>query len=233
MSEKKTGEVPGRGKIALLAISRFAPMLVVLGALFFASAGDLAWGNAWIYLGTLGALMIIVLAYLLIRDPALLEKRLRTRERRSAQKRCVSTGIALIALIYVVPGLDRRFGWSSVPAAFVWIGVAALVAGYILFLAVMRANSYASRVIEVQEGQKVIDTGPYSLLRHPMYSASLVIYIASPLVLGSWWAVIPALAYLPLLAMRIRDEEAMLRRELPGYAEYCARVRWRIFPGIW
>ncbi len=97
----------------------------------------------------------------------------------------------------------------------------------------MRFNSYASRVIEVQEGQRVIDSGPYSIVRHPMYTASLVIYLGTPLALGSWWALIPAFAYLPMLMLRIRDEEAMLRRDLPGYDAYCAKRRWRIVPGIW
>lgn len=233
MSETKTTEAPDRGKIVLLVLSRFIPGFLLLGALFFGTAGSLAWGNAWIYLGTLAGLMILVLGYLLARDPALLEKRMKARERRGAQKRCVAASFFAIAPLFVLPGLDRRFGWSIVPQAVVWVALAAVVAGYALFFTVMRANSYASRVIEVQEGQKVIDTGPYSAVRHPMYAATVLIYLASPVVLGSWWAAIPAIAYLPLLGLRILDEEAMLRRELPGYAEYCGKVRWRILPGIW
>jgi protein-S-isoprenylcysteine O-methyltransferase Ste14 len=220
-------------KIALLAIPRFFLGFLALGALLFGSAGDLRWINAWLYLGIIAGLMILALAYLLMRDPALLEKRMRTRERRGTQKLFVVAGSLAIIPLFALPGFDRRFGWSTMPELFMWIGLAGLVAGYALFFAVIRANSYASRVVEVQEGQRVIDTGPYSVIRHPMYAATILIYLASPFALGSWWALIPALGYLSLLPLRIRDEESLLRRELPGYEEYCGKVRWRILPGAW
>jgi protein-S-isoprenylcysteine O-methyltransferase Ste14 len=224
---------PGRGKTALMVITRFVPGFVAIAALLFLPAGSLGWTKGWIYLCVLVALMIAVLSYFLLRDPALLRKRMQVRERRSAQKLCVSLSFPMILATFVIPGLDWRFGWSSMPAALAWIGLGLAVAGYVLFFAVLRHNSYASRLIEVQEGQRVVDTGPYSVLRHPMYAASFTIYLGTPLALGSWWALIPALAYLPLLMLRVRDEEALLLKELPGYAEYCARKRWRILPGIW
>jgi protein-S-isoprenylcysteine O-methyltransferase Ste14 len=233
MNDAATTGGRGRGKVALLVLSRFVPGFAAVGALIFAPAGSLAWGRGWIYLGLVAALLVVSLSYFLVRDPGLLEKRMRTREHRKAQKLCVTLSLFPVLAVFVVPGLDWRFGWSAMPAALPWIGLAAAAAGYALFFAVMRANSYASRIIEIQEGQRVIDTGPYAIVRHPMYCASILIYVASPLALGSWWALIPALCYAPSLVIRIRDEEAMLRRELPGYEEYCARTRWRLLPGLW
>ena len=233
MEKVKGIDAPSKGRLALLVLSRFVPGFLAVAAILFVPAGSLAWPNGWIYIGSLGGLMAVALGYMLLRDPALIEKRLKFRERRKAQKRCIAASYLVILPFFALPGLDWRFSWSRMPLAFVAIGLALVIAGYALFFAVMKANSYASRVIEVQEGQKLIDTGPYALMRHPMYSANALIYLASPLVLGSWWALIPAVAFLPFLALRIRDEEAMLSRELPGYAEYRERVRWRMLPGIW
>jgi protein-S-isoprenylcysteine O-methyltransferase Ste14 len=233
MDKAKIDARPDRRRLAILVASRFVPGILVIGALLFATAGSLSWANGWVFLGSLSGLMAVALAYLIARDPALLEKRLRLRERRAAQRRCVSASFAIILPLFILPGLDWRFGWSRVPAAIAGLGLALVVVGYALFFLVIRVNSYASRVIEVQEGQRVIDTGPYAVLRHPMYAANALIYLGSPLLLGSWWAMIPALAFLPFLVLRILDEEAMLRKELPGYAEYCGRVRWRFVPGLW
>ena len=224
---------PRRGKIALMALTRFVPGFAAIGALLFLPAGSLEWPGGWIYLWTLVALMIAVLSFFLVRDPGLLEKRMKIRERRNSQKLCVSLSLPLILSIFVIPGLDWRFGWSRMPTVLPWVGLSLAVAGYALFFAVMRFNSYASRVIEVQEGQRVIDAGPYSIVRHPMYAASFVIYLGTPLALSSWWALIPSFAYLPMLMMRIRDEEDMLKRDLPGYEDFCSKRRWRMLPGIW
>jgi protein-S-isoprenylcysteine O-methyltransferase Ste14 len=139
----------------------------------------------------------------------------------------------IVIPLYVLPGLDWRFGWSKVPLWAVIVATLVLVAGYALFVLVMRTNSYASRVIELNEGQKVIDSGPYALVRHPMYVSSITIYVASPIVLGSWWALIPAFVFPFLMVLRIRSEEAFLRKELPGYEEYAKRVPWRLIPGIY
>ena len=233
MDQDNIDAKPDRGRLAFLVASRFVPGILAIGALLFISAGSLSWANGWIFLGTLSGLMVVALAHLIAHDPELLEKRLRLRERRVAQKRCVAASVVVIIPLFLLPGLDWRFGWSKVPAIVVAIGLAVVIAGYALFYVVMRFNSYASRVIEVQEGQKVIDSGPYAVVRHPMYVANALIYLGSPLVLGSWWALIPVLAFLPFLVVRIRDEEVMLRKDLPGYAEYCAKVRWRMVPGLW
>ncbi len=233
MVDKDGSKIPSRARITLLAASRFGLGFLVLGILLFGSSGDLAWRGAWRYLGVIAGIMALVAAYLLAFDPELLEKRMRTREARGPQKRCVAASSLVILPLFALPGLDRRFAWSSLPEAAQWAGLALVVAGFALFFSVVRTNSYASRVIEVQAGQKVIDTGPYSALRHPMYAATILIYFGSPLALASFWALVPAAAYLPLLVLRILDEEAMLRRDLPGYEEYCRRVRFRLVPGLW
>jgi protein-S-isoprenylcysteine O-methyltransferase Ste14 len=233
MNQTESVPRPDKRRLVLLIASRFVPGILVIGAMLFLTAGSLSWANGWIFLGTLSCLMIVALAYLVVRDPALLERRLRLRERRVAQKRCVASSLVFVLALFLLPGLDWRFGWSKVPLALVLVGLAVSVCGYYLFFLVIRHNSYASRVIEIQEGQKVVDTGPYALMRHPMYCANCLIYLASPLLLGSWWAIIPAVAFMPFLIARILDEESMLMKELPGYDEYCRKVRWRILPGIW
>lgn len=217
----------------LRMLSRFIPGMLGIGALLFATAGSLAWEAGWRYLAVLVLMMLIVMAYFLARDPELIERRLRMREGRKRQRLVISLAGLVLVPVYVLPGIDWRLGWSGVPEGLSWAGIAAVVLGFALFFAVMLKNSYASRVVELQQGQKVIDTGPYAVVRHPMYSAMMVFYLASPIALGSWWALIPAAAYIPVIAARIRDEEAMLRTGLPGYADYCAKVRWRMLPGIW
>jgi protein-S-isoprenylcysteine O-methyltransferase Ste14 len=224
---------PSRARLLRIVLSRFVPGFAILCVVIFLPAGDLSWANGWLFLGSLAVLMLVALAWLLARDPALLERRMRTRERERPQKLVILVSLALIPGIFVLPGLDRRFGWSSVPDWVVAIGMILVIAGYVLFYLVLRANSWASRVIEVQEGQRVIDSGPYAVVRHPMYLAVITIYLAAPLVLGSWWALIPAAAFPPILAIRAMSEEKILVEGLPGYDEYRKKVRWRILPGIW
>lgn len=233
MSETKPAAAPDRRKLARAVLLRFGVGVPALGLLVFLPAGSLAYPNGWLFMGLLLALMAVALAYLFAKDPALLEKRLKTREREAGQRRVIALSSAFLLPLFGLPGLDWRLGWSKVPAWLVGAAALVLAAGYLLFLLVMRANSYASRVVEVQEGQKVIDTGPYAFVRHPLYLSSILIYLSSPLVLGSWWALIPALAFLPVLASRIKGEEELLRRELPGYEDYARRVRWRLFPGLY
>jgi protein-S-isoprenylcysteine O-methyltransferase Ste14 len=133
----------------------------------------------------------------------------------------------------LLPGFDRRFGWSDVPVALVIAADVLVFAGYALFFLVLRENSYASRVVEVTEGQKVISSGPYALVRHPMYLGAMTMYVFSPLALGSYVALIPAVLIIPILVARIRNEEQVLAQELPGYTEYMQRTRFRVVPGVW
>jgi len=206
---------------------------LILAALFFGSAGTPDYWQAWVFLLVLLTPMTFVLFYLLRRDPDLLERRLRARERQTRQQTIVVVATFIIVLAFVIPGLDRRFGWSHVPLALVLVADLILLLGYGLFFLVLRENSYAARVVQVEAGQRLVTTGPYRFVRHPMYVAVAVMYLASPLALGSAWAVLPALL-LPILIMaRIRDEERLLADDLPGYRQYQLTTKFRLIPGIW
>jgi protein-S-isoprenylcysteine O-methyltransferase Ste14 len=233
MGKTDTDTAPRRGALAARALSSFVPLLVLTGALLFGTAGSLGWGLGWRYLAAVAAMMTATLCYFALRDPALLESRLRQREGRKAQRGVMAAGLLASISLFAIPGIDRRLGWSRMPEAVAWAGLAVAALGYALFFAVMRTNGYASRSIGIREGQRLIDAGPYAIVRHPMYSASMLFYLGSAVALGSWWALIPAAANLPVLAFRIRDEEAMLMADLAGYADYRARVRRRMIPGLW
>jgi protein-S-isoprenylcysteine O-methyltransferase Ste14 len=213
--------------------SRFVLGLLAVGAFFFLTAGSLDYVNGWIFVGTFAALMLPVLIYLAAKDPSLLEKRMRTKEGERPQRRLIFASLALNLTLFGLPGIDWRFGWSHVPPWLVSAALVAMLGSFAFYVAVMLANTYASRVVEVQESQKVIDSGPYAHVRHPMYLAIAVINPSAALVLGSYWALVPAAIYPFLIAARIRGEERLLERELPGYAEYMGKVRWRLVPGLW
>lgn len=162
-----------------------------------------------------------------------MRRRLLRREQDSSQKKSIKiSGLFLIAA-FVLPGLDKRWGWSSVPAWVVILSDGLTILAYFLFLMVMRENSYGSRIITVEKGQTVIQTGPYAVVRPPMYVAMLIIYLTEPLALGSYWAMLPALAMIPAIIARIKHEEMTLEQNLPGYTEYCDVVKYRLLPGIW
>jgi protein-S-isoprenylcysteine O-methyltransferase Ste14 len=221
------------GQINRMAVKRFSGAVLVLGAIFFLPAGTLRYWQAWVYMAVLFFPMILVLRYLARHDPELLERRLAMREERKKQ-----TAIQLLASVtwlaaFLIPGLDQRFGWSAVPWQLVVVSDVMVLGGYLLFFFVMKENSYAARVIQVQEGQSVITTGPYALVRHPMYLAVLTMFLFSPLALGSYWAIIPVLLMPLFLVLRIQDEEEMLVQELPTYREYTQQTRFRLIPGVW
>lgn len=225
--------MPARSHLLATAATRWLLGLVILGALFFLPAGTLRYWQAWAYLGVLFIPMTFVLAYLLRRDPALLERRLKAKEAAPEQRLAIAlTGVALVAAL-LVAALDRRFGWSHVPVPVVVVALGLVLLSYGLFFLVIRENSFASRVVEVAEDQPVISSGPYAVVRHPMYVATNVMFLASPVALGSWWGLVPAVLVLPGMVLRILDEEQQLREGLPGYAEYCEKVRWRQVPGVW
>ena len=216
-----------------IAFVRFGAGAVVLGALFFLPAGTLRFWQAWLFMATLLAPMVFVARYLLRHDPALLERRMKHGEERTPQKAIVKATSALWLVTFLIPGFDHRFGWSSVPTWMVLLSDALVLTGYWIFFLTMRENSFAARTIRVEEGQKVISTGPYAVVRHPMYVGVSLMMLFAPLALGSWWALIPALTTPPSLMLRILDEERAMVAELPGYAEYRARVRWKLVPGVW
>jgi protein-S-isoprenylcysteine O-methyltransferase Ste14 len=223
----------GQPGVARTAASRALAAWIALPLLFLATGGSLRWWQAWIYCAILLVPMTGFLVYMVRRDPGFIARRLKMRENEAAQRRILAWGYLPIAAALVIPGLDHRFAWSRPPG---WIVAGAMVlalAGYLGILRVFLENRWAGRTIETYAGQELISTGPYALVRHPMYASSVVLYLATPLALGSWWALLPALAFIPIFAARIRNEEEILVRDLPGYEEYRRRVRYRLVPFVW
>ncbi len=218
------------------AFGSLVVLFLVMAALLFLPAGTTRYWQAWGYLTVFCGASLLITLYLAKNDPALLKRRLSGgpwAEKERAQKIImVFTSIGFIALI-VVPALDFRLGWSSVPPSLVVAGTILVAIGYYIIFLVYKENTYGSATIEVAQGQKVIATGPYSVVRHPMYSGALFYLIGTPLALGSWWGLVPFMAMLPFLIWRIFDEEAFLVSNLPGYAEYRHRMRYRLAPGLW
>lgn len=223
----------GKQKLLLLALARLSGGLVIIAGLLFLIAGTFDYWQVWVFAAVAGVLMIANLVWLMRNDPSRLERRMRTREHEQRQKWLIGISTAVILLLFVLPGLDRRFGWSHMPAGWALLGEALAIAGYALYFRVIQENRYASRVIEVVAGQRVITSGPYARVRHPMYLGMTLFLIGTALALGSYWALIPAVCMIPVLGARAVAEEKTLLRELPGYAEYTRQVAWRLFPGIW
>jgi len=217
-------------KAAALRIGIGIPLVALIIIL---PAGRWDYWQGWMYIATLFIPMFFVLAYFIKNDPALLERRLRMREKEAAQRKIIALSYVYFLAAFILPGLDVRFGWSNVPPLVSISADVFVLAGYMIFVWVMTVNSFLSRTVEVDADQKVVSTGPYSLVRHPMYFGVCLMYIASPLALGSYWALIPALVIVPLLVARIHNEEEVLLRELAGYAEYRQKVKYRILPGVW
>lgn len=216
-----------------LVVTRVVTFFVFLGLFLFLPAGTWKFWQAWMWLVMMITLMLVTLRYLLKNDPALLERRMRMRERVGAQQKIIGISFIFLLASFIVPGLDQRYGWSQMPA---WVAILAdtiVAIGYLMVLWVFKTNTYTSRIVEVETGQKVISNGPYAIVRHPMYVGAFLVYAASPLALGSYWAVLPGLMILPVLIFRILDEEKLLLRDLPGYREYTQKVTYRLLPGIW
>lgn len=232
MSESTFPPGPARSLATAVSI-RLVVLVIVLGALLFGTAGSFHYWNGWLFIVALFVPMMVVFVYLYKHDRALLEKRMNIRETQKEQKSYVKTSLLWFFISFAVPGLDYRFSWSQVPLWLVIASTFVMLCGYILFVATMIQNRYASRVIEIQENQKVIDTGLYSIVRHPMYMSATIMFTACPLVLASYYALIPILFLPPLLAYRIRHEEEVLLTGLAGYAEYTERVKFRMIPFIW
>ena len=222
-----------RAALAWHALAKGIGGLAVMALLLFLPAGSWGYWQAWLFLGLLFVPMTCVATWLLVREPELLAKRLSSKEQEKAQRQVVALSALMFVAGFLLAGFDQRFGWSEMPAWVVAIAAVLMLCGYGLYAEVMRENAYLSRTVEVQENQKVISTGLYGIVRHPMYAATLVLYLAMPIVLGSWVALIPFLAYPFIIARRIRNEEQVLEEGLAGYREYEQQVRYRLIPFIW
>ena len=220
-------------KLLFKAVTKFIVGLVLVGMLLFLPAGTFVYVNAWMFIALLFIPIFILGVVLFINSPELLEKRLNAKEEETTQKGVVAISGILFLAGFIIAGLDFRFGWSHVPNWTVILAALILLAAYGFYAEVMRENAYLSRTIEVQENQKVIDTGLYGIVRHPMYAATIWLFLAVPIVLGSWWSFLCFLPYIPVIAVRIINEEKILSAELVGYEDYKKRVKYRIIPFIW
>ena len=220
-------------KLLLNAAVKYIAGLLLVAALIFGPAGTFDYWNGWLFTGLLFGPMLVLGVVLFVKAPELLAKRLNAKEKQSAQKGVVAVSALAFIGGFVAAGLDFRFGWTEFP---IWLEIAAaviLAVSYGLYAEVMRENAYLSRTIEVQEGQKVVDTGLYGIVRHPMYAVTILLFLSIPVVLGSAVSLVIFLVYPLAIVSRIKNEEALLAEELAGYREYMEKVRWRILPFIW
>jgi protein-S-isoprenylcysteine O-methyltransferase Ste14 len=207
-----------------------------MAALLFVPAGTLRYWQAWVFLAVFVSASALITVYLAIHDPGLLERRMRggpAAEKEVSQKVIMSLAMAGFLGLLVIPAFDQRFGWSHVPAYVSVIGNALVATGFVFVFLVLKVNTYSASTIQVAEDQKVISTGPYAFIRHPMYAGSFPILIGTPLALGSWCGLYALIVFVPALLWRLLDEERFLRRNLPGYTEYADKVRYRLVPYAW
>ena len=220
-------------KLFVGAIPKFLLGVVLVGVLIFLPAGTLAFFNGWLLMGILFVPMFCAGIVMMFKNPELLKSRLDAKEKQKDQSMVVKLSGLMFLAGFIVAGLDFRFGWFALPKDAAIGGAVVFLAAYILYAEVLRENTYLSRTIQVQENQKVIDTGLYGIVRHPMYSATLLLFLAMPIVLGSLYSFIIFLAYPFIIAKRIKGEEAFLEKELDGYREYKQKVKYRLIPFIW
>ncbi|MBO7585912.1 MAG: isoprenylcysteine carboxylmethyltransferase family protein [Bacteroidales bacterium] len=220
-------------KLFLQALTKFLLGVVIFGLLIFLPAGSFHYWQGWLMMGVLFVPMLVAGLLLMVKNPDLLRKRLNAKEEEKEQKAVVALSAGMFVAVFVVAGLNWRFQWLVLPEWAVWLAAALFLFGYVLYGIVLRENTYLSRTIEVQEDQKVIDTGLYGIVRHPMYTATIILFLAMPLVLASPISFLIMLLYIPLVAKRIRNEEAVLEEGLKGYREYKQRVKFKVFPYIW
>ena len=220
-------------KLFFQALTKFLLGVFIFGLLIFLPAGSFHYWQGWLMIGCLFAPMFVAGLLLMVKNPELLRKRLNAKEEEKEQKAVVALSGGMFVAAFVVAGLNWRFQWLVLPEWAVWLTAAIFIFGYVLYGVVLRENTYLSRTIEVQEDQKVIDTGLYGIVRHPMYTATIILFLAMPLVLASPISFLIMLLYIPLIAKRIRNEEAVLEQGLKGYIEYKQRVKYKVLPYIW
>jgi protein-S-isoprenylcysteine O-methyltransferase Ste14 len=220
-------------KLLIEALTKFTCGLLLVGLLIFLPAGTLSYTYGWLLVGLLFGPMLIAGFVMLSKSPEFLKKRLDAKEKQGTQKGVVAFSGLMFIVGFVVAGLDFRFGWSKMPLWVTIVASALFLVAYALYAEVMRENAYLSRTIKVEEGQTVVDTGLYGIVRHPMYAVTLLLFLAMPLVLGSWYALIVFAFYPAIIIVRLKDEEELLTKELPGYAQYKQKVKYRLIPFIW
>lgn len=222
-----------RNKLSLQALTKTIMGFVFICVLLFLPAGTFHYWNAWLFMAVLFVPMIILGIVMLFKSPDLLKKRLDAKEKEGEQKWVVALSGIMFMAAFVVAALNFRFSWHSLPDFVIWISVAIFLFSYLMYAEVIRENAFLSRTIEVQENQKVIDTGLYGIVRHPMYSATIILFLSIPLILGSLISFFIMLAYIPIIAIRINNEERVLEKGLKGYKEYKQKVRYKLIPFIW
>lgn len=220
-------------KLLLNALIKFICGFLLICTLIFLPAGTLNYWGGWLFCAVLFVPVVIMGIVLLIKSPALLEKRLNRKEKETTQKSVIAISALMFIAGFVLSGLDFRFSWSLVPNWVIYTAAILFLIGYTLFAEVMRENEYLSRAVEVFSGQKVIDTGLYGIVRHPMYAATLLMFLSMPLILGSLIALVIFLTYPILIVIRINNEEKILTEQLEGYTEYKQKVKYRLIPFIW
>ena len=220
-------------KLFVQAVTRFLSGLLIVGLLLFLPAGTFAFWQAWLLIFILFVPMFIAGLILMKKSPDLLRKRLNAKEEQTEQKTVILLSGLMFLAAFIAAGLNIRFGWIALPGAVSFAAAIVFLLAYVLYAEVMRENAYLSRTVEVQENQKVIDTGLYGIVRHPMYMSTLLLFLAMPLVLGSVISFAIMLAYIPIISRRIRNEEQVLEEGLEGYKEYKQRVRYKVIPFVW
>ena len=220
-------------KLFVSAITKFTAGVILLALLLFLPAGTVHYPGGWLLMGILFIPMFLAGLVMMATNPNLLRSRLNAKEKEREQDLVIKLSGLMFLVGFILAGLDFRFGWSKLPMTVNYVGAGLFLTAYILYAEVLRENRWLSRTIEVQEGQTVVSTGLYSIVRHPMYFATVILFLSMPLVLGSIPAFLVFLCYPAIIARRIRNEEQVLSRDLPGYREYCGRVRWRLIPFIW
>ena len=220
-------------KLLMEALAKFTCGFLLVGVLIFLPAGSLRYTYGWLLIGLLFGPMLIAGFVMLFKSPEFLKKRLDAKEKQATQKGVVALSGLMFVAGFVVAGLDFRFGWSNMPPWVVAVASVLFLIAYALYAEVMRENAYLSRTIKVEQGQTVVDTGMYSIVRHPMYAVTILLFLMIPIVLGSWYALIAFGFYPAIIIVRLKDEEVLLTKELPGYAEYKQKVKYRMIPFVW
>ena len=220
-------------ELFIKAMIKFFSGLIIVGILIFLPAGTFAFWQGWLMMGILFVPMFCAGIFMMIKNPTLLAKRLNVKEQQAEQKEVILFSGIMFLAVFILAGLNHRFSWIVLPDFISYVAGTVFLLGYVIYAEVLRENTYLSRTIEVQEGQHVVDSGLYGIVRHPMYMTTVLLFLSMPLVLGSIISFVIMLAYFPIIAKRIKNEEQLLERELKGYAQYKSRVKYKVIPFIW